>query len=90
MAPGFRMVCSPAVLAGAPDGWGVATLQDGEVALLADDGGLPTAPNSHPDPMIEPSDAQRSPRKPTPLSIASVSSVSRCGASTSAINPPGV
>jgi hypothetical protein len=25
-------------------------LQDGEVALLADDGGLPTAPNGHPDP----------------------------------------
>jgi hypothetical protein len=40
MAPGFRLVCSPAALAGAPDGWAVETLGDGEVALLVDDGGL--------------------------------------------------
>jgi len=40
MAPVFRMVCSPATLAGAPKGWAVETLRDGEVALLVDDGGL--------------------------------------------------
>jgi hypothetical protein len=40
MAPVFRMVCSPAALAGAPKGWAVETLRDGEVALLVDDGGL--------------------------------------------------
>jgi hypothetical protein len=40
MAPIFRMVCSPATLAGAPKGWAAATLRDGEVALLVDDGGL--------------------------------------------------
>ncbi len=40
MAPAFRMVCSPAALAGAPDGWAISTLRDGEVALLVDDGGL--------------------------------------------------
>jgi hypothetical protein len=40
MAPVFRMVCSPAMLAGAPKGWAAETLRDGEVALLVDDGGL--------------------------------------------------
>ena len=40
MAPVFRMVCSPAALAGAPKGWAVETLRDGEVALLIDGGGL--------------------------------------------------
>jgi hypothetical protein len=40
MAPVFRMVCSPATLAGAPKVWAVETLRDGEVALLVDDGGL--------------------------------------------------
>ena len=34
------MVCSPAALAGAPEGWPPETLRDGEVALLVDDGGL--------------------------------------------------
>lgn len=41
MAPVFRLVCSPAALARAPDGWAISTLRDGEVALLVDDGGLP-------------------------------------------------
>jgi hypothetical protein len=40
MPPVFRMVCSPATLAGAPQGWAAETLRDGEVALLVDDGGL--------------------------------------------------
>jgi hypothetical protein len=40
MAPIFRMVCSPATLAGAPQRWAAETLRDGEVALLVDDGGL--------------------------------------------------
>ena len=34
------MVCTPAALAGAPDGWAAETLRDGEMALLVDDGGL--------------------------------------------------
>ncbi|MGI8902343.1 MAG: hypothetical protein ACR2IP_01460 [Solirubrobacteraceae bacterium] len=40
MAPVFRMVCTPAALAGAPEGWAAEALRDGEVALLVDDGGL--------------------------------------------------
>jgi hypothetical protein len=40
MAAIFRMVCSPAALAGGPQGWGAETLRDGEVALVLDDGGL--------------------------------------------------
>jgi hypothetical protein len=36
----FRMVCTPAALAGAPAGWAAETLRDGELALLVDDGGL--------------------------------------------------
>ena len=40
MAGLFRLVCSPAALAGAPDGWAQMLLEDGELALLADAGGL--------------------------------------------------
>lgn len=40
MAPNFRMVCTPAALAGAPSGWASETLRDGELALLVDAGGL--------------------------------------------------
>jgi hypothetical protein len=40
MAPIFRMVCTPAALAGAPPGWAAETLRDGELALLIDGGGL--------------------------------------------------
>ena len=40
MAPIFRMVCTPAALAGAPPGWAAETLRDGELALLVDGGGL--------------------------------------------------
>jgi hypothetical protein len=36
----FRLVCSAGVLDGAPDGWVHAMLQEGELALLVDDGGL--------------------------------------------------
>ncbi len=39
--PIFRLVCFPGVLAAAPAGWAAEMLQDGEVALLVDDGGLP-------------------------------------------------
>ena len=49
------------------------------------------APNSHPDPMIEPSEAQSRPRKPTPRSIPSLSrdaSGALPGASTFDIDPP--
>lgn len=37
--PLFRLACAPAVLDSASDEW-VATLLEGELALLADDGGL--------------------------------------------------
>lgn len=36
----FRLVCTPATLDGAPDGWVGAMLEDGELALLVDAGGL--------------------------------------------------
>lgn len=36
----FRFVCVPSALAGAPAGWAREMLRDGEIALLADDGGL--------------------------------------------------
>jgi hypothetical protein len=36
----FRLACSPRNLDGAPDGWVESTLEDGELALLVDDGGL--------------------------------------------------
>jgi len=38
--PLFRLACAPGVLAAAPDGWVAAMLEEGEVAVLADDGGL--------------------------------------------------
>ena len=38
--PSFRFVCVPDALAGAPAGWAQEMLQDGEIALLAGDGGL--------------------------------------------------
>ncbi len=34
------MVCRPAALSGAPAGWATEMLRDGELALVADDGGL--------------------------------------------------
>ena len=36
----FRLACAPGLLAAAPDGWVAAMLEEGEVAVLADDGGL--------------------------------------------------
>jgi hypothetical protein len=36
----FRFVCVPSALAGAPGSWAAAMLREGEIALLADDGGL--------------------------------------------------
>jgi hypothetical protein len=36
----FRFVCVPDALAGAPAGWAREMLHDGEIALLAGDGGL--------------------------------------------------
>ncbi len=38
--PLFRLVCAPGVLDDAPQGWVQALLEEGEIALLADDGGL--------------------------------------------------
>ena len=38
--PLFRLACAPAALAAAPDGWVATMLEEGEVALLADDGGI--------------------------------------------------
>jgi hypothetical protein len=38
--PLFRLACAAGVLSAAPDGWVATMLQEGEVALLADDGGL--------------------------------------------------
>ncbi|HEY1567099.1 MAG TPA: hypothetical protein VGF68_08785 [Solirubrobacteraceae bacterium] len=38
--PSFRFVCEPDALAGAPSGWAQEMLQDGEIALLAGNGGL--------------------------------------------------
>ncbi len=38
--PLFRLVCTAGVLADAPEGWVAALLQEGELALLVDDGGL--------------------------------------------------
>lgn len=38
--PLFRLVCTAGVLHGAPAGWVSAMLQEGELALLVDDGGL--------------------------------------------------
>jgi hypothetical protein len=36
----FRMVCVPAALDGAPDGWAAEMLRNGDIALLADGSGL--------------------------------------------------
>ena len=36
----FRLACSPRNLAGAPDGWVQSMLEEGELALLVDEGGL--------------------------------------------------
>src|SRR5215203_50865 len=36
----FRLACSPRNLEGAPDGWVESMLEEGELALLVDDGGL--------------------------------------------------
>lgn len=38
--PLFHLVCVPAALDGAPDGWAAEMLRDGDVALLVDDSGL--------------------------------------------------
>ena len=38
--PTFRCVCVPSALAGAPGNWAREMLRDGEIALLADAGGL--------------------------------------------------
>jgi len=38
--PLFRLVCAPGALDGAPDGWVGTMLEEGELALLVDDGGL--------------------------------------------------
>jgi hypothetical protein len=38
--PSFRFVCVPSALAGAPGSWAREMLREGEIALLADDGGL--------------------------------------------------
>ncbi|HEY1540747.1 MAG TPA: hypothetical protein VGF63_15195 [Solirubrobacteraceae bacterium] len=36
----FRLACSPGNLDGTPDGWVGTMLEEGELALLVDDGGL--------------------------------------------------
>jgi hypothetical protein len=36
----FRLACAPAVLDSAPAGWVTTLLEEGELAVLADDGGL--------------------------------------------------
>jgi len=38
--PLFRLVCAAGVLDSAPEGWVSTMLQEGELALLVDDGGL--------------------------------------------------
>ncbi len=38
--PLFRLVCAPGILDGAPEGWVSSMLEEGELALLVDDGGL--------------------------------------------------
>jgi hypothetical protein len=39
-SPLFRLVCTPGILDGAPDGWVGSMLEEGELALLVDGGGL--------------------------------------------------
>jgi hypothetical protein len=41
-SPTFRFVCVPAALVGAPGDWAQEMLAEGEIALLPDDGGLPS------------------------------------------------
>jgi len=36
----FRLVCTAGVLDGAPEGWMSAMLEEGDLALLVDDGGI--------------------------------------------------
>ena len=36
--PGFRFICAPSALAGAPADWAREMLEEGEVALLGDEG----------------------------------------------------
>ena len=38
--PLFRLACAPTVLDAAPDGWVATMLEEGELGVLADDGGL--------------------------------------------------
>jgi hypothetical protein len=38
--PIFRLVCTPGILEAAPEGWVSAMLEEGELALLVDAGGL--------------------------------------------------
>lgn len=38
--PLFRLVCAPGNLGAAPEGWVSSMLEEGEIALLVDDGGL--------------------------------------------------
>jgi hypothetical protein len=38
--PIFRLVCTPGTLDGAPEGWVSSMLQEGELGLLVDGGGL--------------------------------------------------
>ena len=38
--PLFHLVCAPGVLAAAPEGWVATMLEEGDIAVLADDGGL--------------------------------------------------
>ena len=38
--PLFRLACAPAVLESAPGDWVATMLEEGELALLADDGGM--------------------------------------------------
>jgi hypothetical protein len=38
--PLFRLVCAPGILDGGPEGWVSSMLEEGELALLVDGGGL--------------------------------------------------
>jgi hypothetical protein len=38
--PLFHLVCAPGVLAAAPEGWVATMLEEGDIAVLADGGGL--------------------------------------------------
>jgi len=43
--PGFHFVCVPSALVGLPAQWVTEMLRDGEIALLADDGGFAAMPS---------------------------------------------